>query len=77
MYAPKQKIMFDKFRNPDGTYDGAKALSAWTGLSYEEITWTAKRIKQLMHEDGKTKQESIDIVKEESKSKPWLDKTNK
>ena len=69
--------MFDKFRNPNGTYDGAKALSAWTGLSYEEVTWTAKRLKQLMHEDGKTRQEALVIVKEESKSKPWLGSENK
>ena len=67
--------MFDKFRNNNGTYDGAKALSAWTGLSYEEVTWTAKRIKQLMHEEGKTKQESATMVKEEAKTKPWLNET--
>ena len=30
-----------------------------------------------MHEDGKTKQEAIGIVKEEAKSKPWLDSKNK
>ena len=69
--------MFEKFRNPNGTYDGAKALSDWTGLSYEEVTWTAKRLKQLMHEDGKTKQEALGIVKEESKSKPWIGSENK
>lgn len=69
--------MFEQFRNPDGTYNGAKAMSAWTGLSYEEVTWTAKRIKQLIHEDGKTKQEALGIVKEESKSKPWQDNKNK
>ena len=69
--------MFDKFRNLDGTYDGAKAMSAWTGLRYEEVTWTAKRLKHLMHEDGKTKQEAIGIIKEESKSKPWQDSKNK
>lgn len=68
--------MFEQFRNPDGTYDGAKAMSAWTGLSYEEVTWTAKRLKQLMQEDGKTKQEAIGIVKEEAKSKPWLASKN-
>jgi hypothetical protein len=69
--------MFEKFRNPNGTYNGAKALSAWTGLSYEEVTWTAKRLKQLMHEDGNTKQEALGIVKEESKSKPWIGSENK
>lgn len=64
--------MFDKFRNPNGTYDGAKALAEWSGLSYEEVTWTAKRLKQLMHEEKKTKEESLKIVKEEGKSKPWI-----
>jgi hypothetical protein len=69
--------VFDKFRNANGTYDGAKALSAWSGLSYEEVTWTAKRIKTLMHEEKKTKEEALSIVKEESKSKPWIKTDNK
>lgn len=64
--------MFDKFRNKDGTYDGAKALAAWSGLSYEEVAWTAKRMKQLIHEEKKTKEEAVKIVKEEGKSKPWI-----
>lgn len=64
--------MFDKFKNKDGTYDGAKALAAWSGLSYEEVTWTAKRIKQLMHEEKKSKEEALKIVKEEGKLKPWI-----
>lgn len=64
--------MFDKFRNKDGTYDGIKAMASWSGLSYEEVAWSAKRIKQLIHEEKKTKEEAIKIVKEEGKLKPWL-----
>lgn len=64
--------MFEKFRNQNGTYNGAAALSAVTGLSQDEVIWTFKRIKQLMHEEGKTKKEAAEIVKEEGKSKPWL-----
>ena len=66
--------MFDKFRNKDGTINGASAMAELTGLSQEEITWSFKRLKQLMHNDGLSKKEALAVVKEESKNKPWAQK---
>ena len=67
--------MFEKYKNSDGeTYNGVAMMSELTGLSQEEIMWTANRIKQLIHQEGKTKDEAVAIVKEEGKSKPWIQK---
>ena len=38
----------DAFRNPNGTYNGIKALAAWSGLSEEEVRWTAERMQALI-----------------------------
>lgn len=64
--------MFDQFKNPNSTYNGVTAMAAWSGLSIEEIQWTADRLKQLMVDQGKSKDEAKTIVKEEAKSKPWI-----
>jgi hypothetical protein len=67
--------MFEKYKNSDGkSYNGVAMMSELTGLSQEEIAWTANRIKQLIHQEGKTKFEAVAIVKEEGKSKPWSQK---
>ena len=67
--------MFEKYKNSDGeTYNGVAMMSELTGLSQEEIMWTANRIKQLIHQESKTKDEAVAIVKEECKSKPWIQK---
>lgn len=63
--------MFGQFKNPDGTYNGAKALSAASGLPEGEILWTFNRLKHLMTADGKSKDEAKAIVREEAKCKPW------
>lgn len=61
----------NNFRNADGTYDGGKFLSSLTGISEPEIKWIAKRMGQLIREEGKTKEEARAIVKMECKEKPW------
>ncbi len=67
--------MFEKYKNKDGkTYNGAAMMSDLTGLSQEEIIWTANRIKQLIHNENKTKEEALVIVKQEGKLKPWIQK---
>jgi hypothetical protein len=68
-------MMVEKYKNSDGkTYNGVAMMSELTGLSQEEIAWIASRIQQLIHQEGKTKDEAAAIVKEESKSKPWIQK---
>jgi hypothetical protein len=68
-------MMFEKYKNIDGkTYNGVAMMSELTGISQEEIAWTATRIKQLIHQEGKTKDEAVAIVREEGKSKPWIQK---
>ena len=62
--------MFEKHRNPDGTYSGTAALSEATGLSQAEITWAFQRMKDLLRE-GKTVLQVKDQVREEAKDKPW------
>jgi|GEM_PF-4645065 len=64
----------DKYKNSDGTYNGVKMLSDLSGLSEGEVSWTFNRLKQLIHDEKKTKQEALKIVKEEAKKKPWLKK---
>lgn len=59
------------FHNGDGTYNGLMLMSALTGLSMEEVTWTAKRVKELIVEQKIAKEEAMKIIKIEAKSKPW------
>lgn len=64
--------MFEKYKNANGTtYNGAAMLADLSGLSIEEIAWSFNRLKELRQE-GKTKEESIKILSEEGKSKPWI-----
>lgn len=64
-----------QFLNPDGkTYNGIKALAFISGLSEAEIEWTANRLKQLIVFQNKTKEEARQIIKQECKNKPWLNK---
>lgn len=65
--------MFERYKNTDGkTYNGVAMLAEVTGLPYNEIAWTAARIKELMITEGKSKDEAREIVKVEGKSKPWV-----
>ncbi|MDL2284443.1 hypothetical protein LJC19_04800 [Oxalobacter sp. OttesenSCG-928-P03] len=48
--------MFDEFKNPDGTYNGARLLSRISGLSEDEVLWTWNRAKE-MREDGASRDE--------------------
>ena len=63
--------MFEQFKNPDGTYNGAKALSSLSGISEKEIIWMAARLKQLIQVDGMSKAEAKAKVLLESKARPW------
>lgn len=63
--------MFDRFANGDGTYNGVKALAAWSGLSEEEVAWTANRMKQLVGVEKLTADQAKAIVKAEAKEQPW------
>lgn len=65
--------MFERYKNTDGkTYNGVAMLAEVTGLPYNEIAWTAERMKQLMINEGKSKDEAREIVKVEAASKPWV-----
>lgn len=59
------------FRNPNGTYNGIKALAAWSGLTEAEVKWTADRMQALM-KAGATAEQAKATVKEEAKSRPWI-----
>ena len=61
-------------RNPDGTYHLGRVFEQLTGglISSEETMWTAYRLRDLMHRDGKSKEEAKAIVAEEAKSRPWV-----
>lgn len=63
--------MFEQFRNPgSNTFNGVKAMAAWSGLTEAEVAWTAARIKELIAA-GKSRQEAVAIVRAEGKTKPW------
>lgn len=55
----------DKHRNPDGTYNGISYMAELSGLSQEEIKWTAARCKEL-YAAGHTRDEVRTIVKREA-----------
>lgn len=61
---------WEAFRNPDGTYNGIKALAQISGLSEAEIAWTADRLRALL-KAGKSKDEAKAIVRAEAVSRPW------
>lgn len=67
----------DKYKNKDGTYNGVNMLSDLSGLSKEEIKWTAERMNELLNKENKSKREAIEIIKEEQKQKPWLNNVPK
>ncbi len=58
----------NKHRNPNGTYNGVSYFSEVTGLSQEEIAWTAARVREL-REQGFGKEELLATVKREAKEK--------
>lgn len=61
----------ERWRNPDGTYDGARALADISGLSREEVLWTFNRMKELKAR-GMSAEEYKAQVAREVKDKPWL-----
>ena len=63
-------------QNQDGTYNGARALSAISGLDQREIQWMFDRMKELVAL-GIDADERKRIVREEGASKPWLNSTPK
>lgn len=67
------KPIFERCRNPDGTYNGIKALSAMTGgkITEAEVAWMWERTKQT-RQAGMTKEQSLAVLREEAKAKPWL-----
>jgi hypothetical protein len=61
----------DVCKNPDGSFDGIRMLSALSGLDQREVKWTFNRMKELSaagHGDDERKR----IVKDEAISMPWL-----
>lgn len=67
-------MSFEQYRNPNGTYNGVKAMSDLSGLSEAEVLWTFNRIKHLIQVDKMPRLEAVAKVKEEGKSKPWEQK---
>lgn len=73
------KPFIEKFRNPDGSYNGVAAIHDLTKLLYPksdisqaEIDWTFRRMKVLIQGEKKSKDEAKAIVREEAKGRPWL-----
>lgn len=62
--------MFEKYRNANGTYNGAAAMADMTGLSQAEILWTFNRLKEL-RALGVSSDDAKAIVLREQKAKPW------
>lgn len=60
----------DRWRNPNGTYNGVQMLADLSGLPYGEVEWTAKRLQELIR-GGKSAAEAKAIVKTEAASRPW------
>lgn len=63
----------ERARNPDGTYNGAKLMSALTGgtISEAETLWTFNRLRTLMQQEGRSKEEAKEIVRQEASDRPW------
>lgn len=61
---------FGKWKNPDGTYNGAAMFAELTGLPQAEIEWMGRRLPELMAKHPK--QEAKRILAEEAKRQPWL-----
>ncbi len=59
-----------QFRNQNGTYDGVAFMASITGLSYAEVEWTARRIKELIL-SGMSRTDAVALVKVEAKEKKW------
>lgn len=58
-------------QNADGSWNGARAMSAISGLDQREIQWMFDRMKELTASgvDPETRKK---MVREEGKQKPWL-----
>ena len=59
-----------QFRNQNGTYDGVAFLASMTGLSYGEVEWTARRIRELIL-CGTSRSDAVALVKQEAKEGKW------
>lgn len=65
----------DNYLNTDGkTYNGVKMFADFTGLDEVYVSWVFERLKQLMTVDKLSKEESLSIIKLESKREPWIKK---
>ncbi len=58
-------------QNRNGTYNGVTFFSEMTGLSQDELTWTWKRLQELMNGQKMPKEDALAIVRREQKSRPW------
>lgn len=70
----KERNILAESKNPDGTFNGIKALAVMSGLDEAEIAWMADRMRFLIHTQGKNKSEAKSIVTNEARAKPWLKK---
>lgn len=64
---------FDRWRNPDGTYNAAAMLAELSGVPEPEVAWTGRRLGELMRA-GKTREEAVAIVRAERARTPWADR---
>ncbi len=46
-------------------------LSTIFGVSEDEVAWCWQRIHELIVNQGKTKEEAMEIILRETKEKPW------
>ena len=63
--------MLEGYRSKNGTYNGVRLFADVTGLSREEIAWTARRLHHLLNVEKKSKDEAKRIVAAEGKTRPW------
>lgn len=53
-----------------------KFLSELTGIPLDELIWMTKRIMELNKDKNINKENIKNIIKDESKNKPWLTDVN-
>lgn len=64
--------MCGDYRNADGTFDGAAAMSAMSGISKEEIMWTFSEMKRLLCVEKLPRAEAMRQIKAQAALAPWV-----
>ena len=60
-----------KYRNDDGSYNGARELADMSGISEAEVLWTFTRLRHYLVTERLSKDEARRRVAEEAKARPW------